>query len=150
MTPQTLGEYRRLRKLGWRVADAGRTARINRKFGHAEFCGLVRLVPRPDDEPYDPGDCELDEHDRDRRERDGVTGITAEFNTGRECTCNSDYSGDICKCGAWEIADSVWGFIGDDWKDSGYDADLRRAALDAYVGNFRANRPYLDLMRVTA
>lgn len=30
----------------------------------------------------------------------------------------------------WETCDSVGGFIGDDWKDSGYDVDLMAHALD--------------------
>lgn len=49
----------------------------------------------------------------DRIERDGVWGVVGEVK---------------CKaCGAWEIVDAVGGFVGDDWKDSGYDTDVLEA-----------------------
>lgn len=35
-----------------------------------------------------------------------------------------------CKCcGEWHVADSVWGFVGDDWENSGYDIDIMRETL---------------------
>ena len=52
----------------------------------------------------------------DRINRDGVYGIIGEY----KCPC----------CGNWQQVDSCWGFIGDDWKDSGYDLDIKQAALD--------------------
>lgn len=54
--------------------------------------------------------AEQKQEEIDRINRDGVWGMIAEY----ECSC----------CGRWTEADSVWGFIGDDWKGSGYEADL--------------------------
>lgn len=51
----------------------------------------------------------------DRAERDGCVGIIGEYWNGDE----------------WVHVDSVWGFIGDDWKDSGYDYDVMDATLKA-------------------
>lgn len=51
----------------------------------------------------------------ERIERDGVWGIVSKV----KCPT----------CGEWNQADSVWGFIGDDWKESGYDLDVKAAAL---------------------
>jgi len=49
-----------------------------------------------------------------RIEREGVWGLVGEVK------CQA--------CGAWEIVHAVGGFVGDDWKDSGYDSDTRDAA----------------------
>lgn len=43
----------------------------------------------------------------DRIENEGVWGLVGEV----KCKC----------CGSWTTTDSVWGFVGDDWKNSGYD-----------------------------
>lgn len=80
--------------------------------------GLVRLVLRHDnDSPAD--DFDGSERDlkaaRERANRDGMWGIESQFWDGAE----------------WQYADSCWGFIGDDWKGSGYDVDLMASALDA-------------------
>jgi hypothetical protein len=48
--------------------------------------------------------------------RDGVWGIISQV----KCTC----------CDSWLTVDSVWGFIGDDWKGSGYDLDCMQSALE--------------------
>jgi hypothetical protein len=32
----------------------------------------------------------------------------------------------------WVRADAVWGFIGDDWKNSGYDKDVKTAAVVSF------------------
>jgi hypothetical protein len=50
----------------------------------------------------------------DRVERDGVWGVIGEYWNGEE----------------WERVDSCFGFVGDDWRDSGYDIDIMRATLD--------------------
>lgn len=47
--------------------------------------------------------------------RDGVWGIIGEVWTGE----------------TWEHADSCFGFVGDGWRESGYDLDIMRATLDA-------------------
>ena len=36
----------------------------------------------------------------------------------------------ILRRGRWQHADSCFGFVGDDWKHSGYDTDIMRATLD--------------------
>lgn len=52
-----------------------------------------------------------------RLDRDGVWGIVGQYK---------------CKaCGHWLTADSVWGFVGDDWQESGYDLDVKASTLDA-------------------
>jgi hypothetical protein len=53
----------------------------------------------------------------ERARKDGVWGIESQYNLG-------DGRG-------WVSADSVWGFIGDDYKGSGYDDDIRSAAISA-------------------
>jgi len=50
----------------------------------------------------------------DRVNRDGVWGVVGEFFDGEE----------------WQHADSCFGFIGDDWKDSGYDTDIMASTLE--------------------
>lgn len=133
-------EYWRLRKAGWRAADAWRAAHINAEFFNAE-CGphdmpepgAVRLQIVADDHcSLDDlfGDCYNPKVNPDipratlerqraaeveRVERDGVCGIVGEWFDGDE----------------WQQADSVYGFIGDDWRDSGYDVDIRASALAA-------------------
>lgn len=57
---------------------------------------------------------------RDREEfiarvnREGVWGIIGEYFDGEQ----------------WQDADSCFGFVGEDWKHSGYDTDIMRATLD--------------------
>jgi len=38
----------------------------------------------------------------------------------------------------WDEADSVWGFIDDDWKDSGYDIDVMATTIDALKNRLRS------------
>ena len=92
----------------------------------------VRIVAMPDDHcRMDDlkGDCfdprvnsninpnRLAREEREFEERvarEGVWGFRAEYWNGSE----------------WIEADSVWGFVGDDFADSCYDDDLMRSALD--------------------
>jgi len=55
------------------------------------------------------------EQEVDRVNRDGVWGIVGEYFDGEE----------------WQHGDSCWGFVGDDWKHSGYDTDIMHATLNA-------------------
>jgi hypothetical protein len=92
------------------------------------FKDKVRLIVVPDD-CYDidnlKGDCynpvvnpdipaeRLEAEEREFEEKvgaEGVYGIVGQY----KCPC----------CGSWEDADAVWGFVGDDWSGSGYDADV--------------------------
>jgi hypothetical protein len=52
----------------------------------------------------------------DKVNREGVWGIVSQY----RCPC----------CGTWKTVDSCWGFVGGDWKDSGYDLDIKQAALE--------------------
>ena len=54
----------------------------------------------------------------DRINREGVYGVVGEYWNGEE----------------WEHVDSCWGFVGDDWKESGYDVDIMSATIKAYQG----------------
>jgi hypothetical protein len=51
--------------------------------------------------------------------RDGVWGIIGEY-----------FDGEV-----WKHADSCFEFVGDDWKNSGYDTDIMRATLDEAKGS---------------
>lgn len=82
--------------------------------------GQVRLRILPDEvSSVDDllGDIDLPkwrEKQIERINRDGACGIVGEYFDGEE----------------WQQADSVWGFIGDDWQNSGYDVDIMQSALD--------------------
>lgn len=121
-------EYRRLRGIGWTATEAFRAAKVRTAWEYAESAGIVSLEVVPDDSwlTFDDlmGDtfnraanpdipesrmAREEKAERERFERDGVVGIVAKAHG--------------------EHVDSVWGFIGDDWKDSGYDVDLMAAAL---------------------
>ena len=120
-------EYRRLRALGHVALSAMRDARTAVAWEKAERTGLVRLDVVPDEEMYD--DSYIDTwddksqawRDRERKklwaliEREGVYGLRSQLRVD----------------GRWQDVDTCWGFIGDDWKDSGYDGDMKLAALDA-------------------
>lgn len=120
-------EYRRLRAKGWTAQEAWRAAKVNVAFAIAEEAGQVRFRVIEDIEPHDPGDPgdfrSQSERDRyfqaiqDRVKRYGTWGIVSEV---------------LCReCQSWRHVDSVWGFIGDDTTDNGYDTDIKLAALEA-------------------
>lgn len=140
MNPRTLREYKRLRALGWRAGEAYRAATIKRDwriFECGEFdspeIGCVRLQIVADDcNSYDdvygdmfnpkanpdipPARLERERKaEEDRIDRLGVVGIIGEYWDGER----------------WQHAESCFGFVGDDWRDSGYDVDIMRATLDA-------------------
>lgn len=129
MQPEVRDEYRRLRGLGFTAQWALHDAVANVRFDELHGRGFVRIRALPDH--LHTTDRDIDDlagthatpHQlrelRRRVETDGIFGIISEH----RCSC----------CKSWIVADSVWGFIGDDWKDSGYDADLKRAALHQYT-----------------
>lgn len=114
-------EYRRLRNAGWGAKMALETAKVKHAFAMSD---AVRLDLEPDEcpdvESLTGENCPERERERilDRADRDGVWGMVGRFRHP--------------VTGEWEHADSVWGFVGDDWQDSGYDHDVRRSTLDAY------------------
>lgn len=143
-------EYRRLRALGWRAKWAFSAARDRVAFDAlggevVEYCDNPKRAPDDDDPQLrvrivPDNDADMDNlmgdtfnpkanpdipkarMDRERAEfvarveRDGVYGIVGEVWDGER----------------WEHVDSCWGFVGDDWKDSGYLEDCMSATVDAY------------------
>lgn len=117
-------EYFRLRALGWEAKHAFSCAKINVAWNKLEDKGLVRFRTEPED------DMSLDDvigegaNDKTRKliaarvERDGVWGIIGEFKN---------------ESGYWEQGSSVWGFIGDDWKDSWSDTDVKAETMEALL-----------------
>jgi hypothetical protein len=145
MEKAILREYRRRRVVALHWALQGRSRHEKNMRRAIEPLASARTVAAFDANPnvrlrveYDPHSC-IDDlagdmfnpkydgltHSQRERERkafidrvndEGATGIIGEYFDGED----------------WQHADSVWGFIGDDWKDSGYDVDIMRATLDAY------------------
>jgi hypothetical protein len=106
-------------KLAWEAADGAILDEWEaERSDDPPYAGCVRLVLRPDSD-CDPTDFDGSERDlkeaRERANRDGCCGVEAQFWDGAE----------------WQAVDSVWGFIGSDWRGSGYDVDLMNAALEA-------------------
>jgi len=105
--------------------------KINDVFKQAQADGLLRFRIVPDETFYD--DSYIDTWDylsesekikakkeiRDRIEEDGVWGIIVD----RKCS----------ECGQWTEVDSVYGFIGNEYENSGYDIDVKKAGLKAIV-----------------
>ena len=125
-------EYKRLRAKNWNHIDSRNTAKINCAFEKAEAKELVRFRVISDDLPYD--DSYIDtwpESDEEkaktkkqlwaRIEREGVWCILVE----KHITCKH------CGSDRWEQLEHCCGFVGEDWKDSGYDTDFKRTALEA-------------------
>ena len=104
---------------------------IEDKFQKAEADGLLRFRVLPDEEMYDDSyiDTWTDVSDEEkikekldlwrRIEREGIFGIVVE----------KHFHCDACGADCWDHMDSCWGFVGDDWKDSGYDIDFKEAGL---------------------
>ena len=118
-------EYQRLRDKGWTAQHALRSARINAVFWLAERDGLVKFEVVSDDETPDVSyidtwgvsrdeAAKLKKAELQRIDDEGAWGIVVHARLG---------------CGELHTIDSCWGFVGNDWQDSGYDADLRITAL---------------------
>lgn len=120
--------YREERAKGWPARTAINNARTLIAWHALEATGAVRLRVEPDCDPYDASYVDTwDDVPSTQRERikteilnraddEGVWGIVGEYRTPD---------------GDWEHADSCWGFIGNDWRDSGYDTDTMSATIDA-------------------
>jgi len=138
--------YRQQRDKGFSASHALRIARTLSQWdalqGEEVFEGEpvsdqcnIRLLIVPDNEVYDDSYFDTWEISDDQKEkiraelwarieREGVWGITGQY---RVCSCD--------ECGNpahWEDVDSVWGFVGDDWQDSGYDTDVMQGTIDAF------------------
>jgi len=115
--------YRAERKLGFSAADAMRNAKIRTNW-NAICPEYVQLAIVPDcdiDLSYlDQEDCfstSAKQETIDRCNRDGAWGIVGQYRLTDESE--------------WITVDSCWGFVGDDWENSGYDIDIMQATLDA-------------------
>lgn len=97
--------------------------------------GRVRLLLRADDDPSSALDGDFTERQlkelRERANRDGVCGICGQYWDGAD----------------WVDVDSVWGFIGNDWHNSGYDVDIMRATLDALAEHDAAKAAAMEAER---
>lgn len=126
-----MNTYERLRKLNWPAIKAFEISKVESEFASLERLGRVRFSVQPDlDWSFEDlaGDAfnrrvnpdiqesrmvREEQEFRDRIEQDGVWSIISEV---------------MCDDG-WETAGSSYGFIGDDWKDSFYDTDVKRDAI---------------------
>lgn len=110
--------------------------KIRKEFDTLEDEGKVRIRVEPDEscdyedlagDTFNPdvnNDIPVEQLEREEREFknrlecDGVWGVIGEVKCAH--------------CGNWEHVDSCWGFVGDDWKESGYDVDIMAACIEAY------------------
>lgn len=110
-------------KLAWEAAGGVEVDEWEAERFEQPDCGHVRLFLAVDSDPSSAFDGDFSERDlaelRERANRDGVCGVCAQFWDGSE----------------WVHVDSVWGFIGNDWRGSGYDIDLMSAALEALASH---------------
>lgn len=122
-------EYMRLRRKGWTASAALRAARVEDTWTDLVNEGVVRIENPFDSEPYD--DSYIDTWDdlspakrerakkelHDTIERWGVYGIQGAFFDGE----------------SWVETDTVWGILGNDLDDTGYDVDIKEATITAYL-----------------
>lgn len=103
-------------------------ARTSIAFATLEDCHLVRLNVVPDDSPDLSWLDQLDDkmgrgferqavYQRERANDFGCWGIVGQYR--------------VMTDPRWFEVDSVWGFIDNDWQNSGYDIDIKRATMDA-------------------
>ena len=96
------------------LRDVLRDARVNIAFLDAERSGRVEFHTRPDDCP-----------DLSFLEQDCFSDVRAE----QYSRANDEGTWGIFVTVDGTEVDAVYGFIGEDWQDSGYDVDLKRTAL---------------------
>jgi len=131
-------EYARLRNKGWHAAEALRAARTTALFSELAKRNLVWLAACEDgaDWSYDElfGDSYKPEANPDitperlaRQKNDEIQRIDTEGIYRIEVGLGEAVEEED------QYLDSVGGFIGDDWKDSGYDTDMMRACIRQLV-----------------
>jgi nitrite reductase/ring-hydroxylating ferredoxin subunit len=150
MTTIVEREYKRLRDKGYRAREAINGARVKEKwvgYGGYEIAqwdmkyrgepdGEVRIVVREDDDYELAMDFECE----DKRCAYAFTNGRMNLRQGKHVACKihkavmkrleqegmcgvvGEYKHPVT--GVWIEVDSCWGFVGDDWKDSGYDVDV--------------------------
>lgn len=137
MNKSVVWEFKRLRKIGWtahRALWAARTrAEWESRGGHLCEARLLdpcleckdgatlRLIIKPDevcsiDDLMDTTGMSKQQEERflAHVEREGVVGLVAQSRCG--------------ECGTWRTSGSIWGIIGNDWKDD-VEFDLMDAAI---------------------
>ena len=123
-------EYLKRRRRGEGARAALLEARVTVAFRkRADDTVRLRVVPDDDvDLSYleQPEFARVRADEYARANRDGCTGIVAEYLDA--------VSGD------WIEVESCYGFIGDDWRESGYDTDCMRAALKARLRSIHSWR----------
>lgn len=124
MNQRATRHYKRLREKNWHAHAACRAAKAKEAFEVFASAGLARLRVESDDmrcaEDLMPdGSAKEQKEYLERAARLGIYGIIIE--------ARNPLSGDD---GPWEHIASCWGFIGDDWEDSGYDTDFYLAVVD--------------------
>src|SRR5271170_7927826 len=119
-------EIEYLRSKGWKLMDAVRAARTRAAFDILSD-DFVKLEPVSDNEQYDDSyidtwtDRTARQREKDRKElwerirSEGTWGLVSYWRPNPRAS--------------WNQVDAIGGFVGDDWKDSGYDIDLMSAAL---------------------
>ena len=144
MTSEIVRNYRMNRAKGMEATYALRVAKgtiefekrakeVEAAFGVQEYAGLVKFEVIPEEhvdlddlfgDTFNPKVVtyitpeKLEDEKQaeiDRIDRDGVWGIVSSYYDGEQ----------------WRQAESCGGFIGDDFKGSGYDIDAKQEALDA-------------------
>ena len=130
MSPWIKQEYERLRRKDWPAKDALRAAKVRDQWDDLENEGKVRIVSEPSPDLYDDSyidtwtDVSQAKREQARKElwarieRDGVWMYASEF-----------WDEEIQD---WKSADAIGDFVGNEFRDSGYDTDLREAAIEAY------------------
>lgn len=124
--PNERKTYKELRAKGWKASEAKRHAKLYALVNN-ELDSLVRLAAVADDSfDIDNVAPMADDAEREatysRVNSEGFWGCVSQFRLSTEDD--------------WIDADSVWGFVGDDFIDSGYDADLLESAIaerEAYI-----------------
>jgi hypothetical protein len=94
-------------------------------------CGAVRIERMPD-EFFNIEDLEGDVFNLDVNTDINRSTLAKEQREFRQRVERDGVWGYLAQCwvdGEWETVDSVWGFVGDDFEQSGYDTDLMDAAM---------------------
>jgi len=104
------------------AAQAWRAAKINMAWEAAEHAELVRVNPLVDE------CCSVEDLAGTEATQEEINRVEARCNNEGVWDYHTEYFDPV---EGWTFADQCGGFIGDDWIDSGYDVDMKEAALAA-------------------
>lgn len=148
--------YDHERALGWRAQQALRNARIRLAWDkqdgwQSDDSDDSDCAPYERGSGYGPVRLRLVPHDSaclDDLLGDGLSERERKAQTER---CNHagvwGLIGEYWDGAEWQHADSCYGFVGDDWSDSGYDTDIMSATLGAYVARIMEYASELEASR---